>query len=115
MRKLVKAGITVPTILLVALAGFGLGMAAEGDLNERDLNGQNTLNDRNGRLPKLLKSIEDDRELIVELYLTALSRFPTDEELKVHLRHVAEASSRVDGMTDVLWTLLNVREFVFVH
>ena len=82
-------------------------------INDQEVLGK--LDDRNGRLPKLLKSIEDDRELIVELYLTALSRFPTEEELKIHRRHVAEASSRADGMTDVLWTLLNVREFVFVH
>jgi len=44
MRKLVKAGLTVPVILLVALATFGLGMAAEdGDLNEA-----RTLNAREG-------------------------------------------------------------------
>jgi hypothetical protein len=53
--------------------------------------------------------------LISELYLTALSRFPTDEELEVHLKHAAAATSRADGMQDVLWTLLNVREFVFIH
>jgi hypothetical protein len=73
------------------------------------------IDDRRGRLPKLLKSIADDRKLIVELYLTALSRFPTDEELQLQLEYVASAPSRADGMKDVLWTLLNVREFVFVH
>ena len=73
------------------------------------------LDDKNGRLPKLLKSIEYDRKLITELYLTTLARFPTDKELDIQLEHVAAASSRAEGMKDVLWTLLNVREFVFIH
>jgi hypothetical protein len=73
------------------------------------------INDKNGRLPKLLKTIEYDRKLITELYLTALSRFPTEEELDIQTKHVAAAPSRTEGMKDVLWTLLNVREFVFIH
>ncbi len=73
------------------------------------------LDDAKGRLPQLLKSIDDDRELIAELYLAALSRFPTDEELRMQLEYVSAAPSRAAGMKDVLWTLLNVREFVFNH
>ncbi|MCH8828076.1 MAG: DUF1553 domain-containing protein [Planctomycetes bacterium] len=73
------------------------------------------LGDRKGRLQKLLKSVKDNRKLIVELYLTALSRFPSDNEIRLHVEHVARAPSREDGMKDVLWTLLNVREFVFIH
>ena len=73
------------------------------------------LDDPVGRLKKLLATIKDDRELITELYLTALARFPTVEELEIQLEHVAGASSRADGVKDVLWTLLNVREFVFIH
>jgi hypothetical protein len=73
------------------------------------------LDDRQGRLPMLLKSTDDDRELITELYLTALSRFPTKKELEIQTAQIASASSRADGMKNVLWSLLNVREFVFIH
>ena len=73
------------------------------------------LDNRRGRLPKLIASIEDDRDLISELYLTALSRFPTEDEIEIHLMHVAEAPTRAEGMKDVLWSLINVREFVFIH
>jgi hypothetical protein len=73
------------------------------------------LDDPTGRLPQLLKTIADDRELITELYLAALSRFPTEEELATQLDHVAAAATRSDGMKDVLWSLLNVREFAFIH
>eukprot|EP00913_Durusdinium_trenchii_P028506 g26734.t1 len=58
------------------------------------------LDDRRGRLQKLLKSIKDDRSLIIELYLTALSRFPTDAEIRLHADHVSTASSRAEGMKD---------------
>ena len=73
------------------------------------------LADKKGRLQTLLKSIKDDRALIVELYLTALSRYPTEQEVRLQLAHVAKSSSRADGMKDVLWTLVNVREFIFNH
>ena len=73
------------------------------------------LNDRKSRLRSLLRSKQTNRQLIVEFYLTALSRFPSKNELQVQLDHVAKATTRSDGMKDVLWTLLNVREFVFIH
>ena len=73
------------------------------------------LDERGGRLTQLLKSVDDNRELIIELYLAALSRFPAQEELQRQLEHVAAAPSRAEGMKDVLWSLLNVREFIFIH
>lgn len=73
------------------------------------------LGDRNSRLARLLQEVDDDRELITELYLTALNRFPTETELATQLEYVASAPSRDEGMQDVLWSLLNVREFVFNH
>jgi hypothetical protein len=82
-------------------------------INDQDV--LSKLDDPKGRLPKLLKSIEDDRELITELYLTALSRRPTEKELQTQLEYLAGATSRADGVKDVFWTLLNVREFLFIH
>lgn len=68
-----------------------------------------------GRLPELLKSTADDGKVVEELYLAALSRFPTDKERQIQMEHVAGARSREAGMRDVLWSLLNVREFLFVR
>ncbi|MEQ8786692.1 MAG: DUF1549 and DUF1553 domain-containing protein [Pirellulaceae bacterium] len=70
--------------------------------------------DPQGRVARLLKHTPDDRELIDELYLTCLSRFPTDQERKTVLDFVAQSESRAAAMQDVLWSLINVREFVFV-
>jgi hypothetical protein len=75
----------------------------------------NKLNDPKGRIPQLLKSTEDNRQVIQELYLAALSRFPTDDEIRIQADHVQQAASRETGMRDVLWSLLNVREFIFNH
>ncbi len=73
------------------------------------------LSDPKGRLPKLLKSTNDNRHVIQELYLAALSRYPTSDEVRIQTEHVDRAPSREEGMRDVLWSLLNVREFVFIR
>ena len=73
------------------------------------------LNDPQGRIPRLLKSTDDIGRVIEELYLAALSRFPTEDELRIHSEHVQQAPSRTAGVQDVLWSLLNVREFIFNH
>ncbi len=82
-------------------------------INDREVLAK--LDDRSGRLAQLLTSFADDRALITELYLTALARFPTEDELEIQCQHVAGAPSRREGMRDVLWSLLNVREFAFIH
>lgn len=68
-----------------------------------------------GRLSELLKSIADDRQLVEELYLTALARYPEPEELERVLAYVSQANTRETAMQDVLWSLINVREFIFVR
>ena len=68
-----------------------------------------------GRLSGLVKRIKDDARLIDELYLSTVSRFPSDEERRQALDFVAQSDSRQAGMQDVLWSLLNLREFVFNH
>jgi hypothetical protein len=82
-------------------------------INDNEVLGK--LADKNGRLTQLLKTTEDDKQLITELYLVALPRFPDPAELEIQRQHVVNASTRAEGMRDVLWSLLNVREFVFIH
>ena len=82
-------------------------------LNDVDLNRK--IADEKGRLAKQLAEMSDNRELIEELYLGALSRYPSKQEMKSSLAFVAGAKDRAAGMQDVLWSLLNLREFIFVH
>ncbi|MEQ8790754.1 MAG: DUF1549 and DUF1553 domain-containing protein [Pirellulaceae bacterium] len=68
-----------------------------------------------GRLKELLSTCEDDARAVEELYLAALSRPPTEGELRDAVDYRRECESRAAWMEDLLWSLLNVREFIFVH
>ena len=61
------------------------------------------------------RPLHDVAAVIDELYLAALSRLPTDTERNETLQYRAECESREAWLEDVLWSLVNVREFVFIH
>ena len=62
---------------------------------------------------RLAKSDLSPEEIITEMYLAALSRFPTEQELKVTKSiYSAPESSRRSATEDVLWALINTAEFV---
>lgn len=82
-------------------------------LNDEDL--LKRVNAPEGRLLQLLKEQKDNAKVVEELYLTCLSRYPTAEERKKIADYVSGAASRREAMEDVLWSLLNTREFIFVH
>jgi hypothetical protein len=63
-------------------------------------------------LGKLLSEEKDDEAVAVELYLRALSREPTADELAICLAHVKDTGNRTDAFEDVLWALLNSAEFM---
>lgn len=54
----------------------------------------------------------DGDELIREAYLRTLSRFPDERELGIARKHLAEASDTLAGLRDLLWVLLNTKEFI---
>jgi hypothetical protein len=63
------------------------------------------------RLSKLMSEISDDKTLIGELYLIALAREPSDEELKTCLGYVKKTKNRNEAYEDILWSLINTTEF----
>lgn len=65
-----------------------------------------------GILARLLREINDDDQLAVELYLRALNREPTTSELEVCRNHFRETSNRGEAAEDVLWSLVNSTEFL---
>jgi hypothetical protein len=75
-----------------------------------------------GRLAKLLKSKRTAEEILEELFLATLSRFPTKAEKDHFAAHRAAArrspsdqKEREESCTDALWALLNTREFILNH
>ena len=73
------------------------------------------LRNSNGVLTRLIKESPDDGKLITELYLSTLSRFPTDEEFETAKFYIAESPKRRAGCEDLLWALLSSRSFTFVQ
>tara|TARA_B100000700_G_scaffold318911_1_gene413042 strand:- start:11105 stop:13564 length:2460 start_codon:yes stop_codon:yes gene_type:complete len=73
------------------------------------------IDDQNGRLGKLLAAEKSDDEIINALFVATWSRSPTEEELVVCKGIVGEAAERKEGLGDVLWALINAKEFIYVR
>jgi hypothetical protein len=71
--------------------------------------------DSNGRVAKLLKAKTAAPAIIEELYLTAFSRHPTAPELNRTREYIETASDKQKAVEDVLWAVLNSKEFMFNH
>lgn len=68
-----------------------------------------------GRAVALAKTKLTNDELVEELFLAALTRKPNAEEKEAALSHLTDAKSRAEGITDLLWALVNTREFILNH
>ncbi len=67
------------------------------------------------RLGRLLDAGASDPEIIDELYLAALTRFPAKNERQRLEQLVATKSSRDEAFSDFLWALIASREFSYNH
>jgi PAS domain-containing protein len=76
---------------------------------------QKKLTDRSGRLAKLIADEAAPADAVRELYLTTFSRPPSDAETAAAVALIESAESPQQGLEDVLWALLNSREFLFNH
>lgn len=76
----------------------------------------NKIRGRQGIARRLADSNKPPQELIDELYLGTLTRYPTDKERALMLDIFANAGAeRRSAVEDVLWALLNTRSFVYNH
>ena len=64
------------------------------------------------RLAALLESGQPNRAIVEELYWIALTRPPSATELAKTVAHIEAAKDRRAGVEDVLWGLVNAKEFV---
>jgi hypothetical protein len=67
------------------------------------------------RLRKMADSIQGNRERVVQLYLTILSRMPSAGEEKIALGYIESSERADDGFYDVAWALINSSEFILKH
>lgn len=60
-------------------------------------------------------SHEDEVKILEEVYLRTLSRKPTQSELERSQNAIAIAENPTNGISDVLWALINSKEFILNH
>jgi hypothetical protein len=110
------------------LALFGRSARATGMENERNnrpvsaqwlhmLNSSHVQNklEQGPKLRALFGSGRKPKEIAEELYLTILSRRPTEEELKTAAEYLETNRSRNQGAIDITWALINSTEFLYRH
>jgi hypothetical protein len=68
-----------------------------------------------GRLAQLLTAKLSEREILEELYLTALGRWLSPRELQSFESALAGGRPRLALLEDILWAILASREFAYNH
>jgi hypothetical protein len=64
------------------------------------------------RIGRLLAAGKTNHEIVTELYLAALSRLPTDDELQQTVGYVDQQPDCRAALEDITWGLLNAKEFL---
>jgi hypothetical protein len=68
------------------------------------------------KLAAMRRDIKNPRELVSQIYLTVLSRYPTDEEAKLVAAHSQSSSAKGQAaVVDLVWALMNSNEFLYRH
>lgn len=67
-------------------------------------------------LPQVLsKGTSSHNENIGEVYLRAFSRLPTEKELQSALAYLDKKENKQEAYQDLVWAILNCKEFLFNH
>ncbi len=57
----------------------------------------------------------DLKEIVDELFLCTLTRYPNDNEQQSAFEHIQESTDRPAALVDIVWALINTREFILNH
>jgi len=76
---------------------------------------ENKISAGNARIAEAVKLKTPTEQIIDDLYLAAFSRLPRSEERNQITEYVASESDQQKALQDVLWVLLNSKEFMFNH
>ena len=76
-------------------------------------------NESKGRVQTLIRSKSKPEDQVDELFLATLTRYPTPREKTEAVAHLTSHSTDLQGkvtaLTDILWALINTREFILNH
>src|SRR5262245_2960316 len=70
---------------------------------------------KGARAGQLAKDKRPHTERLRDLYLIALSRLPTAEETAALVAYIEKKKNIQDAYEDILWALVNTKEFLFNH
>lgn len=73
------------------------------------------ISDKNGRVAKLLAAKLPHDEIVNELYFASLCRQPSPEELQASRELLEESPNPTECYQDLLWALVNSKQFLFVR
>jgi hypothetical protein len=77
---------------------------------------QDKIHSDRGRVARLIASSRKNAEIVDELFLATLTRHPSSEEESDLVARLDRASSnRRQVVEDLLWALINHKEFLFQH
>lgn len=65
-----------------------------------------------GRVAQILQKLPEPKDRVGELFLWTLSRHPGEEERRAALDLLQKSPTPEQGLRDLLWSLLNTREFL---
>ena len=82
-------------------------------LNSNEM--QNKIGGKDGRIATLMKDKKSNDQVLEEIYLAAFGRTPKPDESKKVLEYVAGQSDAKSAWEDVVWAMLNSKEFLFNH
>jgi hypothetical protein len=68
-----------------------------------------------GRVASILKEHVDDARRVEEIFLWTVSRPPSAEDLDTCLKYLKASSPPQKGLEDLMWSLMNTREFILNH
>lgn len=71
--------------------------------------------EKDNRIARMLKSNATDSAIVEELYLAAFCRPPTNTERTGLTAYVARSKDRRRALEDVVWGIINAREFLLQH
>ena len=68
-----------------------------------------------GRIATLLKEQRAHEDIVTEVYLAALGRRPSEVEMATSRTHLANSPSPKEYYEDLMWALMNTKQFLFVR
>ncbi|HOP75890.1 MAG TPA: DUF1553 domain-containing protein [Thermogutta sp.] len=127
-RDLTAVSLADGSVISPFLTLFGRSARSTGAFNERSnkptpsqwlymLNSSQVYNKiaTSQKLGELFRSGRPVPELIEEVYLTVLSRRPSEEEMTIAREYIEKSRSRGEAAMDVVWALINTEEFLYRH